>query len=41
MSRVDTVVIPDDCDTIALAGGPYSNFAFVAERVPLARFALK
>ena len=30
MSRVDTVVIPDDCDTIALAGGPYSNFASVA-----------
>ena len=30
MLRVDTVVIPDDCDTIALAGGPYSNFASVS-----------
>lgn len=30
MPRIETVTIPDECEVIALAGGPYSNFGSVA-----------
>ena len=30
MTRKKTILLPDDCETIALAGGPYSNFGAVA-----------
>lgn len=39
-----THVVPDDCDTLALCGGPYSNFgaveAFLAATAGLPRFCL-
>lgn len=30
MPRIEVIILPEECEAIALAGGPYSNFAAVA-----------